>query len=107
MARWVLPVLVGPSTAVTPRARTCGGRERRAMPECRVMRIVPDVRIRGALRTEKPARAALSKSRPGQEPGCRLPLYMAFRSGFAPLEDKLQGFSGLTAPLRRSPRPWP
>src|SRR5215213_11206193 len=29
MARWVLPVFVGPSTAVTPRARTCGLKERR------------------------------------------------------------------------------
>src|SRR4028119_2407428 len=106
MARWVLPVLVGPSTAVTPRERTCGGRERRAMPECRVMRIVPDERIREASRTESPARAALSKSRPDQEPGCRLFLYMALRFAFATLEDK-QGCSRSTAPLRRSPRPWP
>src|SRR3954470_7099746 len=31
IARWVLPVLVGPKTAVTPRARNCGRSERRAM----------------------------------------------------------------------------
>ncbi len=31
MARWVLPVFVGPRTAVTPRARTWEGRESEAM----------------------------------------------------------------------------
>jgi hypothetical protein len=31
MARWVLPVLVGPSTAVAPRKRACGERERRVI----------------------------------------------------------------------------
>ena len=84
MARWVLPVLVGPSTAVTLRARSDGGRERREKFNDRR----PEGRVRGrsslgkagreldrncANRTRTNRGRKRSRSRPGIGPIWRLP----------------------------------
>src|SRR5215207_5775694 len=60
IARCVLPVLVGPSTAVTPRARSCGGGERRKF----IKEMASCGREAGRFQSTLPRRTGPERSRP-------------------------------------------
>src|SRR5215218_3572583 len=81
IARWVLPVFVGPSTAVTPRERACEGRERRSIAEGLILplRVVASAAARlerGTSFERNGAESMTGRDRrdaPYGKSGCRMP----------------------------------